>query len=252
MEKEEIQSKLRDWSVLEPVKGEITLYWANGSIPSMKVIMVLDEKQVPYHLKRLKIMTNPKQTKLPEFLELNPRGKTPTLVDDSGETRVVLYESLAIMSYINQKYPNPPLIPSDIAKFGLMEMRKAESNTFLDHIDPLEYLFYKKAKRKRFVSLIDNAQRKVLYELEFLWNEYLKDKNYLAGDDFTLADCAFWPILGYLVHHGLPIDTPKLSNVRDYYLRINERPSATVCWPIGWEHKGRNLFIDVSNELEDA
>jgi glutathione S-transferase len=43
---------------------------------------------------------------------MNPYGKVPVLTDDS----TVLYESLIINEYLEEKYPNPPLLPKDPAK----------------------------------------------------------------------------------------------------------------------------------------
>src|SRR5213078_162466 len=47
----------------------------------------------------------------PEYRALNPQMVVPTLID--GETR--LFQSLAILEYLDEKYPQPPLLPSDPA-----------------------------------------------------------------------------------------------------------------------------------------
>jgi glutathione S-transferase len=62
--------------------------------------------------------------KTPEFLALNPRGLVPTLVD--GET--VIYESLAILMYLEDKYPHSPLLPADPAGRARVYMRMQEAN----------------------------------------------------------------------------------------------------------------------------
>lgn len=249
---EKIQANLRDWQPLEPSKGGLTLYWANGSIPSMRIFMLMKEKQIQFKSVRLKIMTNPKQTQLPQFLTLNPRGKTPTLVDVISEDQtVVMYESQAILQYLEKRFPNPSLVPSDAIGYSKMAMRQAEADTFNMLQDPLEHIFKKKAARKPYIKSMIKAQNKILAELENLWNEYLATSEYLAGDTFSLADCAFWPVLEYLVHHGLPLkSSPKLSNVLRYYDTINSRKSAEAAQPVGWEAKGRNFFVDLTLELE--
>ncbi|XLS93364.1 hypothetical protein HN51_069372 [Arachis hypogaea] len=48
----------------------------------------------------------------PEFLKLNPVGFVPVLVDGD----LVLADSLAIIMYLDDKYPQHPLLPSDIHK----------------------------------------------------------------------------------------------------------------------------------------
>ncbi|KAG6861358.1 hypothetical protein C0995_001091 [Termitomyces sp. Mi166 len=55
------------------------LFYVNGSIPSWRVMMALDEKGIKFKCTRLLIMSDPKETRLPEFLKLDHRGKTPVL-----------------------------------------------------------------------------------------------------------------------------------------------------------------------------
>jgi glutathione S-transferase len=81
----------------------IELYWGSGSTPSWRVLLALLAKGLPYtsHL----ISFSKRETRTPEFLALNPRGKVPTLKD--GE--LVLNESLAILAYLDRRYPEVPL-----------------------------------------------------------------------------------------------------------------------------------------------
>lgn len=51
----------------------------------------------------------------PEFLALNPQGAVPVLVDGPPERPVVLTQSLAIIEYIEERHPTPPLLPADPA-----------------------------------------------------------------------------------------------------------------------------------------
>jgi glutathione S-transferase len=50
-----------------------------------------------------------KDQKRPEFLKLNPYGKVPVINDDGK----ILFESCIINEYLDEKYPNPPLMPKD-------------------------------------------------------------------------------------------------------------------------------------------
>lgn len=51
------------------------------------------------------------EQKSPEILALNPRGKVPILLDGD----VIVKESAACVLYLDAMYPNPPLLPSDLA-----------------------------------------------------------------------------------------------------------------------------------------
>ena len=67
-------------------------------------------KNLPYEI--VPIDLRKQEQKRPEYLKLNPDGKVPVLVDDG----TVLYESCIINEYLNEKYPNPPLMPADLGK----------------------------------------------------------------------------------------------------------------------------------------
>jgi glutathione S-transferase len=72
--------------------------------------IVLYEKTLPYET--IPVDLAKKEQKKPEFLKMNPNGKVPVLVD--GDT--ILYESCIINEYLEEKYPNPPLLPKDRAQ----------------------------------------------------------------------------------------------------------------------------------------
>jgi glutathione S-transferase len=62
--------------------------------------------------------------KTPDFLALNPRGLVPTFVADG----VVIYESLAILHYLEDRYPAVPLMPKAPAARARALMRMQEAN----------------------------------------------------------------------------------------------------------------------------
>ncbi|MGJ8563399.1 MAG: maleylacetoacetate isomerase [Alphaproteobacteria bacterium] len=66
----------------------------------------LDYTYVPYALL-------PNDHKSDEYLKLNPQGLVPALEIDSGETHAVLTQSLAIIEYLDEAYPEPALLPAD-------------------------------------------------------------------------------------------------------------------------------------------
>ena len=94
----------------------LDFYFGSGSPFAWKVWLVLEHKGIPYTAKRLSFDAD--ETRKPEFLAINPRGRVPTIVDDG----FALYESNAICEYLEEQYPQKPLLPKD-AK-GLAEFRK--------------------------------------------------------------------------------------------------------------------------------
>ena len=85
----------------------ITLYHDTPSSNCDRVKVVLAEKNLSWDGVRIRLAN--KEQKRPEFLQLNPYGKIPVLVEDGK----VLVESCIINEYLDEKYPDPPLMPKD-------------------------------------------------------------------------------------------------------------------------------------------
>jgi glutathione S-transferase len=85
----------------------LAFYCGSGSPFAWKVWLTLEHKQVAYELKVLSFDRG--DTKSPEFLAVNPRGQVPAIVDNG----YALWESQAIVEYLEEQYPQRPLLPSD-------------------------------------------------------------------------------------------------------------------------------------------
>jgi glutathione S-transferase len=210
---------------------ERTLYYVNGSIPNWRVMLALHEKGISFTPRRLRVMCEPRETRSPEFLALNPRGQTPVLVEPDG-TRV--NESLAILTHLELRYPEPALLP--LAEPGALARVLAlvqEAETFACAYEPLEMLFMTKP------SLLGDAERQTLagalsavaFDLS-LRESRAACAPFIAGESLTLADCAFYPVLAYLLRRGLSLTAhPHLAA---YEHRVRARPSAETAHPEGW------------------
>ena len=74
---------------------------------SRRVRIALLEKKIPHELVEIDMVK--RQHRSPEYLALNPYGRVPTLEEDG----FVLYESTAILEYLELTRPDPPLVPTD-------------------------------------------------------------------------------------------------------------------------------------------
>lgn len=81
----------------------IELYWGSGSPYSWRALLALEWKKLPYTSKLISFSNG--EHKSPEFTAMNPRGKVPVMRDGD----VTLYETLAIMNYLERKHPEPAL-----------------------------------------------------------------------------------------------------------------------------------------------
>lgn len=194
----------------------IKLYDFKSSPNCQRVKVVLAEKNLPYEI--VPIDLRKQEQKTPEYLKLNPYGKVPVLTEDG----TVLYESLIINEYLEEKYPNPPLMPKDPAK-------RAKARILVDygmaHFDgPYQKLRMELTKEQKEQSqqVIDSAKsdlKKLLQRLE----DELGDQQYLLGD-FSLVDADLLPRFTRLEGFGVLPD-PTLPRLGRYMERMKARPS---------------------------
>ena len=155
-------------------------------------------------------------------LAASPLGKVPYLKTDEG----ALCESTVMLEYIEAKYPQPALLPAD--PFAAAKVR--ELLRYLElHLELVARNLYPEAFFGGKVS--DSAKEKTAQQLEknvAAFAKLAKFSPYVAGDHFTLADCAA------IVHLPLVSGATKiiygrdfLANlpVRDYLKAVGERPS---------------------------
>jgi glutathione S-transferase len=194
----------------------IKLYDFKSSPNCQRVKVVLAEKNLPYEI--VPVDLNKKEQKAPEYLKLNPYGKVPVMTDDG----TVLYESLIINEYLEEKYPTPALLPKDPAK-------KARARILTDygmaHFDsPYQKLRMELMKdaKEQSQPIIDAAKldlKKLLQRFE----EQLGDQQYLLGD-FSLVDANLIPRFNRLEGFGVLPDA-SLPRLGKYLERMKARPS---------------------------
>ena len=203
---------------------EGTIYIVNGSIASWRVLIALEEKGLSFDTKRVRVMRADPETRTPEFLALNPRGQVPLLVEPDGTK---INESLAILHYLELRYPEPSLLPSqeNRQEYANVIAWIQESETFAYAYEPLEYFFLKKSSdmNDEKKAEIKRAITAVNFDLN-LWEERASKHTFIASELFTLADCSFYPTIAYMMHRGLLLDG--FPNLIKYELRVRERSSA--------------------------
>ena len=109
---------------------------------SQKVRIVLAEKDLEFE--RVNVDLHKGEQKSPEFLKLNPYGKVPVLIDDD----VVVYDSTIINEYLDEEYPNPPLMPEDSA--GRARVRLLEDFCDNSFMPPAGFVLGEQAFPERF------------------------------------------------------------------------------------------------------
>lgn len=194
----------------------IKLYDFKSSPNCQRVKIVLAEKNLPYDIAPIDLRAQEQKT--PEYLKLNPYGKVPVLTDDA----TVLYESLIINEYLDEKYPNPALMPKDPAK-------RAKARILIDygmaHFDApyqrlrMELMKDAKEQNQQVIASAKAELKKLLQRLE----DEIGEQQYLLGD-FSLVDADLLPRFTRLEGFGVLPD-PSLPRLGNYLERVKARPS---------------------------
>lgn len=162
----------------------IKLYEFPLSPFSRKVKVVLHEKKVPFESVFVDLFKG--ETRTEAYLKLNPFGRVPVLVD--GAT--VLFESTVINEYLEEKFPNPPLLPKDPLKRAKARMMdEAFDNYFMGALGPIFTEKFMKPAGQANETVIQENMTKLDGILRVLEKE-LEGKEYLAGE-FSLGDIGF-------------------------------------------------------------
>ncbi len=191
----------------------IKLHTFHLSTNGRKVHMALEEAKAAYEIVAVNLMKG--EQKNPEYLKLNPNGKVPTLVDDG----VVMWESIAILLYLAEKFPAANLLPTAAAdRARAFQWSVWQPTTFGAPASTLFRQMRFTPEGQRDQKVIEQARAEVTKNTEIL-ADGLQGRDYLAGT-FSIADMALMPYLYVLAELGmLP------AAVDAYYKRLAARPS---------------------------
>jgi len=168
------------------------LYSYGLSSASFRVRIALALKNLPYTsvIKNLRIGEH----RLAEFLSINAQGFVPALQTDDGD---VLTQSVAIMEYLDERYPDPPLLPHEAAVRARV---RALSHMITSDVHPLNNLRVLRYLEDKLN--LDKATRDAWYRhwieagFEALERCLMRDQatgRFCHGDSVTMADLCLVP-----------------------------------------------------------
>jgi glutathione S-transferase len=209
-----------------------TLYYASGSPYAWRAWLALEHKGVPYELKILSFDAG--DLKTPAYRSLNPRQRVPVLVDDG----FVLYESAAIVEYIEDRWPGEPrLFSSEIHERAVQRRMVREADQYLVSamerlVDELLFTPKERWSEERIAS----AWVELKSELS-LWEAAIVG-DYLAGA-LSAADFTLYPAITLALR--IAERTPALANadpmgpkMRAWMRRMEALPITKTTWPPHW------------------
>lgn len=158
-----------------------------------------------------------------DFLAANPRAEVPTLVDGD----LSIFDSTIILEYVEDRWPEPPLLPADPAERARVRMIEEVMDTHFEAINwgLSEIRWFRRAEGE----LADQIQTAAAGQLSgfFAWLErQLGEREWFNGETFGWGDLAVAPYLNGSAGHG---HRPKRgSRLAAWQERANARPSVAA------------------------
>lgn len=211
------------WPAQHPDRLQLySLATPNG----VKVSIALEELDLPYEAHKVSFATNEQLS--PEFLSLNPNNKIPAIIDPKGPNGqpLGLFESGAILIYLAEKTGR--LLPTDPARrYEAIQWLMFQMGGLGPMLGQLGF-FHKFAgshwEDKRPLERYRAETQRLLTVL----NQHLQGKQWMLGDEYTVADIAIWPWVRTLVEFYAAADMvglPQLSEVQRVYHAFMQRPA---------------------------
>ncbi len=196
----------------------ITVWGRASSSNVQKVIWTLDELGVAFE--RIDLGREFGGLDTPEYLAMNPNGRVPAIKDGD----LVLWESHPICRYLCRTYGGRALLPEEPAAAAHVEkwmdwnVAHLAPSVFPMLLQAREANDVSVAKDAKFERLVSEARKNLR-----IMDDELKDKDYLAGGSFTLADLVISVTLSRWVFVGF--DLAGFDAVAAWYERVGERPA---------------------------
>ncbi|MDJ0736633.1 MAG: glutathione S-transferase family protein [Nostocaceae cyanobacterium] len=185
----------------------LKFYYHPLSPIARRVWLALLEKEIPFEAVLVDLKNG--EQRQPEFLEINPFHHVPAIIDGSFR----LIESLAILDYLENKYPTPSLLPKSTEELATMRMiQMVTANELVPKIPKLIDI--------QNTPLSKDIAEHLDISLKFL-NDQLGEKNYFGGEVLNLADIVVGATIPLFSRLGVEIEYYPALN--DWCNRITSR-----------------------------
>ena len=194
----------------------LTLYFSPGACSTASHIG-LEETGAPYEERPTLLPKGEPKTEA--YLKVNPRGKVPALSVDGK----VIVENTAILTYLAERFPEKKLMPTDpLEKARCISHMAWLSNTvhpaYTHYFRPERY-----AEGDACVASVKTTGRKTFFEVLGEVDALLKGKQWIMGDQYTVADPYSLVFYGWGVRADL--EMTKLANYTAWKERMLKRPA---------------------------
>lgn len=210
----------------------LAFYYGSGSPYAWRVWLALEHKRIPYDQKVMSFSSG--DLRKPEYLAINPRHKVPAIVDDGFS----LYESAAILEYLDEKYPATRLFPGDVRQRALVRRMAEEADQYYAvAMEKLVEQVLFTPQEKWNADAIAEGRTGLAKELT-LWETLIRG-DYLAGE-LSAADFTLYPLVALSLR--MEKKKPDLDvrgiigpKVMAWMKRIEALPYFQKTWPPHWK-----------------
>ena len=226
---------------------KLLLYSYARSSCSWRVRSALHYKHLPFETRSVFIYGGEQHG--PEYRRLNPGRMVPALVvieEDNNSSSKTLFESLAIIDYLEQRFPSsksqsPPLVPngSDSVSFSQRASVLAVAQAIVSGIQPLQNMAVmqfaadfalKKSSSSASTSKSDQALLALAWSRHWITTKFARletileplstTEKYCVGDRLTLADLCLVPQVYNAVHYGVDVAGGQFPLINKLYNRL--------------------------------
>ncbi len=207
-----------------------------------KASIALEEMHLDYNVHHIQLAEL--EQKQDWYLQLNPNGRIPTIVDKDNDDFVV-FESGAILVYLAEK--TGQLLPSDAKGRSLVMQWLMFQMGGIGPMQGQANVFYRYAPEK-----IDYAIKRYQKEVRRLFEVLetrLQESEYLA-DDYSIADIATWPWVS--IHDWSGVSVEGLTALQNWIEKIGQRPAVVrgMAVPAKFDYlKEEKGMIDMGNKI---
>ncbi|MGL4883486.1 MAG: glutathione S-transferase family protein [Waterburya sp.] len=192
----------------------LQFYYSRLSINARRVWVTLLEKNLEFEPVMLKLNGDQFQ---PDFLQINPFHHIPVLVDNEFK----IFESLAILDYLEAKYPSPSFMPTDaqdIAKVRMLEL------VTVNELPPASIVLMKEMLDVTVEEQkIEQAKQTMATTLQYFEANLLAYQAYFLGEQLTYADIVVGTAVAAIPNLGISLEPyPKITK---WLENLNQRPS---------------------------
>jgi len=182
-----------------------------------KVSILLEELGVDYKVLPIDILKG--EQFAPDFLKIAPNNRIPAIVDhDSG---VQLMETGAIMMYLAQKYDRFHVKGDE--HWRMVEWLMWQMGGLGPMLGQVHHFVKYNRGKSEYAEVRYSTEARRLYKV---LDTRLSGRDYIVGEgrgEYTIADMACFPWIAR--HDWQEIDLTEFPNIRDWYLRLVERPA---------------------------